>query len=536
MPEGSHKSSPRAGSAHKIARGRSGRLFYESYADENTDIANAAKDPLFPVPVAIRWKKLLETRGRLLKLRGLRLHILIAPDAHFIYRDEVPEHIELPTRSPARQFTELFSGIDNVTILNPEDALIRARGGLDVYKANDTHWSAYGAYVAYRRLADGVLSGAPGHRTVPAADVSYRLVPSFGDLGALVEPEVRIDIPVALVRGATSRLVQDHAGEGRNAWKRFESSRGHGHAFVPRDSFATELGIFLNETFARVDWIGGTSRLHLEAIDEEQPDFVLWQVAERRLFHVEHDHHPQTAYEIYAFDRTTPFGKEALDAYAARLAGDLGSALSHARAALRHGEAGAPYLYLLAELLEASGHYEEAEAAIRQAIALRDDRPAYWHLLSIVSRRQADAPGALGASERAIRLFAHNGRFTADHGYNLLTAGRVHDAIDVLQGCRDLVSDSPHLSYWLAVAYLRAGDSTRARAEAVNAYLLSPQNPEIFQLIWTIEDHVGAVRRGGPAARDGSRTRRRYRLKRLASARFCRTGVVRSNAIGAAAT
>jgi predicted Zn-dependent protease len=150
-------------------------------------------------------------------------------------------------------------------------------------------------------------------------------------------------------------------------------------------------------------------------------------------------------------------------------------------------------------------------------------------------RRRADAPGALAASERAIRLFAHNGRFTADHGYNLLTSGRVHDAIDVLQGCRDLVSDSPHLSYWLAVAYLRAGDTARARAEAVNAYLLSPQNPEIFQLIWTIEDHVGAVRRGA-VARDGTRTRRRYRLECEASARSCRTGVVRSNAMGDAAT
>ena len=69
----------------------------------------------------------------------------------------------------------------------------------------------------------------------------------------------------------------------------------------------------------------------------------------------------------------------------------------------------------------------------------------------------------------------------------------------------------------------------------VNAYLLSPQNAEIFQLIWTIEDHVGVVRRGA-VARDVARTRRRYRLECEASARSCRTGVVRSNAMGDAAT
>ena len=270
----------RQGSAHVIARGASGRLFYESYAGEFTDIATTAKDPLFLLPDIIRWRRLLETRGRLLKLRGLHLYILIAPDAHFIYRDEVPPHIVLPSRSPAQQFTELFSGIDNVTIINPEKALIAARGGIDVYKVNDTHWSAHGAFVAYRCLLDALAPGTP-MRPLTAGDVSYRPFRSFGDLGALVDPEVTVDIPVASVRDGNSRSAYQYAGEGRNAWNRFESSRGRGHAFIPRDSFATELGIFVNETFARVDWVGGTSRLHLEAIDEEKPDVVIWQLAAR---------------------------------------------------------------------------------------------------------------------------------------------------------------------------------------------------------------------------------------------------------------
>lgn len=336
------KASGLKGSAQVIARSASGRLFYESYASEFTDIANTAKDPLFPLPVAIRWKRLLQTRGRLLKQRDLRLYILIAPDAHFIYRDEVPPHIVLPSRSPARLFADLFSGIDNVTILNPEEALIASRGGIDVYKINDTHWSAHGAFVAYRCLLDVLPPGLP-MRPVTAADVAYRPLRSFGDLGALVEPEVTTHIPVAVVRDGNCISAHECAGEGRNAWKRYESPRGRGHAFIPRDSFATELGIFVNETFARVDWLGGTSRLHLEAIDEEKPDVVIWQIAERRLFHVEHDHHAKTAYEIYAFDRSTPFGKRALDAQSDQMEGKLGKALDHARAAASYPEAGSPY-------------------------------------------------------------------------------------------------------------------------------------------------------------------------------------------------
>jgi Flp pilus assembly protein TadD len=481
---------PRVGSAHRIARGPSGRLFYESYANEFTDIANTTRDPLFPAPMAVRWKKLLETRGRLLKLYGLRLYILLAPDAHFVYRDEVPDYIKLPARSPARQFTELFSGIDNVTIINPEAALVAARGGIDTYKANDTHWSAYGAFIAYRHLLDHLPASTPMRR-ITAPDVSYRFARSFGDMGALVEPEVSVDIPVASVRDGSCRLTHDYAGEGRNAWKRFVSNVPRGRAFLPRDSFATELGIFINESFACVDLIGGTSRLHLEVIAQEKPDVVIWQVAERRLFHVEHDHHPQTAYELYAFDRTTPCGKHALDAYCERVTGNFAAALSHARIAARYPDTGPAYRYILAELLDINGHVEDAEAEIRQAIAMQDDRPAYWHLLSVISRRRGDLTAATAASKRAVELFPHNAHFVADHGYNLLTAKRFSEAIDVLGRCRQHVSDSSHLCYWLAQAYLHVGDVTRARFEAIQAYLLLPNHPEVFCLLWMIEDRYG---------------------------------------------
>ncbi|HEY0660447.1 MAG TPA: tetratricopeptide repeat protein [Lysobacter sp.] len=472
--------------AQAFVRGASGRLFYESYERYNTCIARAAREPLFPVPVAVRWKRLLETRARLLKLRGLRLHLLIAPDAHFIYRDEVPEHLVLPARSPARQFCELFSGIDNLTIINPEDALIGARGGIDVYRANDTHWSAYGAFVAYRTLIEQLPATTPMH-PVTAAEVGYRFLPSYGDMGALAEPEVVADMPVASIRDGAAKLVFNRAAEGRNAWTRYESSRGRGHAFVLRDSFATELAVYFNATFARVDLLGATSRLHLEAIDEEKPDVVIWEVAERRLLVEENDYHATTAYEVYAFDRNTPQGSLALEAYVDKAEGDLGKALERARSAAQYPEAGTAYQYLLADLLLANRMFEEAEATIRRALELRDDRPAYWHLLSVIARHLGQPEVATAASERAANLAPHNGKFVADCGYNLLAAGRRAEAIDIMSACRAVVSDSPYLSYWLATAYHQAGDPENARKEAINACLLLPNNPKVYALMWTIE-------------------------------------------------
>lgn len=110
---------------------------------------------------------------------------------------------------------------------------------------------------------------------------------------------------------------------------------------------------------------------------------------------------------------------------------------------------------------------------------------------------------AVTASRKAIELFPHNALFISDHGYNLLALGRVRDAIDVMQGCRDLVSDAPHLSYWLAQAYLRLGETKSARTEALNAYLLLPNHPEIFELAWMIEDHCDACRKQSAAMSGG---------------------------------
>ncbi|WP_266159639.1 alginate O-acetyltransferase AlgX-related protein [Dyella silvatica] len=478
-------SSELKGRAVVVARGTSSRLFCE-YQDSPV-ISTIAKNDLISTKAAVKWKRMLETRARLLKLRGLHLYMLIAPEARYIFREEIPSHMVLSDRSPARQFTELFSGIDNLTIIYPDEALIAARGGIDIYRANDTHWSAYGAFIAYQALIEHFPADTPLN-PVTAADVSYRFRQAFGDMGALVEPEVSADMPVASIRDGTTKLVLNYSGDGRNAWKRFESTRGRGHAFVLRDSFATELGIFMNESFARVDWLGGTSRLHLEAIDEEKPDIVVWEVAERRLLVEDSDHSPSTAYEIYAFDNTTPYGMTALEACDDKVAGHLAKALQGARDAAKHPDAGTPYLYLLADILRASSLFDEAEATIQRAIKIREDRPAYWHLLSVISRHLGKPREATDASFHAKKLAPHNGQFVSDCGYNLLTLGRRDEAIEVMASCRALVSDSPHLSYWLALAYFQAGDIHQARKEAINAYLLWPDHPDIYALLWMIED------------------------------------------------
>jgi predicted Zn-dependent protease len=238
-------------------------------------------------------------------------------------------------------------------------------------------------------------------------------------------------------------------------------------------------------SFGRVDFVGATSRLHLEAIDLERPDIVLWEVAERRLNLPLFDHMRQTAYEIYAFDDEAPAGRLAKHASLLRESGSVEAALNHAKSALAEEGTVPANFYLVADILCDGGQFEEAEAFLRQAIAQRDDRPAYWHLLSILCRGQKRLEEALDASAKAASFGPINAAFITDYGYNLSETGQVGRAIEVLTELSETVSDYEPLHFWLAVAYVRAGDLKAAQQEAKRFSLLysgKSQANELFRI------------------------------------------------------
>lgn len=481
------------GRARSIIRGAAGRLFYEDY--EGASLATLAAAEPFPSAVELRWRRSLETRVRRLARRGLGLHVLVGPDAHFVYRDELPAGVTLPEQTLAGRFRDRFGDIQGLTFVDPTAALVEARGGIDVYKANDTHWSAYGAFVAYRALMAALPADHGGH-IVEAREVRYRFRRSYGDMGALVEPEVIVEVPVPVVEGpsrAAVKLLFDRRGAAREGWGAWECASGRGRALVARDSFATELAPFVNATFARVDWISAQQALPFEVVDAERPDLLVWEVAERRLPFPPRDHLPFGACETHAFDPHSPAGRAGLDAVANRLDGHVGPALAAARQAVALDAGDAVSRFWLAQLLLELGRFGEAEAAVGEALALRDDRAAYWHLRNIALRHLGRRGEALDASRRAVALLPDNGLFVSHLGFNLLAAGRTGEAVETMRECRAVVSDCEELCYWLARALLAAGEREAALAAAVDCFLLQPDQTAVHALLATIRDGRGAL-------------------------------------------
>ena len=101
--------------------------------------------------------------------------------------------------------------IPGVTFVYPLLAMRQARGGLDIYKKKDSHWTTYGSYVAYRELMQALQHRVPCH-TVPARDVHFTLRRAYGDLGSLTEPEQSEDVARPHHGWAGSRHGCEHGG------------------------------------------------------------------------------------------------------------------------------------------------------------------------------------------------------------------------------------------------------------------------------------------------------------------------------------
>lgn len=471
------------GRAKSIIRGRGGRLFYEDY--EGASLATLAAAEPFPSALEHRWRRTLETRARRLGNRGLTLYVLFGPDAHFVYPDELPPGVQLPDHSLAEQFVGRFRDVAGCAFVDPTRNLIEARGGIDVYKANDTHWSAYGAFVAYRALIAALPPERRG-QVVDSGEVSYRFRRSFGDMGALVEPEMVIETPVPEISG-TGRvapvLLHDRRGAAREAWVAYRCESGRGRAMIARDSFGTELAPFVNATFATVDWISSGHALPFEAIDACRPDVVIWEVAERRLPFPPRDHQPFGEFETLAFDAGAPVGRTGLAVVALRQDGNRQAALAAARQAVAEAPDEAILHFWLAQTLYEAGLFSEAEQAVGAAIRRNDSRPAFWHLSNVIQRHNGNAAASLAASLRAAAMVPDNALFVSHLGFNLLAAGRPEKAVAEMSRCREIVADSEDLCYWLARALLAVGDREGAMAQAVDCYLLQPDHAAIHALL-----------------------------------------------------
>ena len=464
-----------AGRVDAVAAGPDGRLFLAR--GEGFD----AQD-LFGAPytddagLERSWRVGLERRKRLCAEVGAAFVVLIAPESHGVHAEQLPDGLAYATPSIGDRFTALCRSLD-ITVVWPREALRAARGPVDVYRRDDSHWTAYGASVAYLELMAALPHDLARGRLDPDA-LAFGWEESMGDL-AWMEPQAcRRPQPSPVIDGPRSRVVASLANERRHALKITEiSDPSLPSAVVFRDSAATAMAPFLVESFRRTVLVGSAERTYLEIVAEERPDVVVLERSERSLLNGVVDWGMETWREAFPGDGGDPAGREAeIGARASLLSGDVAAAVERSREAL-DDDPTIERLILAGRARLAAGDVGGAISVLQPAV---DDAPDRWTaLLHLGTARLAegDFHTARDLFARACAVAPWNPIGFEHFGYASLHGGDAAGAVPALQTAVRLGPEYGGAHVWLAEALARLGRPQDAQAALLAGARACPGDP-----------------------------------------------------------
>jgi tetratricopeptide (TPR) repeat protein len=475
------------GRVHEVAEGRHGRLFIADYgAPDNDEMLVEAP---FNSRLANLWRARLERYAGFLAARGVPLVLLVAPDAYTAAAEDLPEG--WPRPGPVGQpFKDAMAGVENLTVVFPLVDLMQASGGLPIYKTCDTHWSAYGAFVAYQALL-AALPASLDIQRITARDIAFGWREVYGDLGVNVDRKETI--PFAQLSIDEPQKVSMTMGPQRRACQVLRNRRLKSRALVLRDSFATEMSPYLNATFGELWTAGPAQALDAAMVEAAEPDVVIIQTSERRLLR----HRPESEEvgwrELFETDMKSPAGKvcgrlcEALERKAFDEAADLAAEVAAADGLQ------VQHLIFCALACQRAGRDDDMSGYARRAFRMDKSYPSVWRLLALaeLARPEPDEAAFSRLMQRAFRLAPQNPLYRHDYGQGLTRIGRWDEARAVLTAAIAAFPDAPDLRIALARILERAGDRDGAVAQRDRALELQPRRGGRTERI------AGRLRAGG---------------------------------------
>ena len=468
-----------AGAVGAVVQGRSGRLFLGR--QDGFDLGKFTDGTALPASLLAQWRATLMRRGAELSARGIPYVFMVAPDAPSVYPEDLPAEYPAPHHMAGAVFIKAMGQIPGVTFVYPVDALRAARGGLDVYQPNDSHWTTFGSFVAYRELMRAVAPVLPS-RTIPPWEVRFTYRSSYGDLGSLCDPEVRADIPVPSITGLEPERLLDRSGAQRQT-ATATRMRGvpAGRVLAFRDSFMTDLSPYLARSFSDLLTVGTTTRVMLDAIDTWSADLVISEVAERRLGAFQTDHQPHLHDWMYLTDHSGEHGQAMLRALNLMPADPAGAA-----AIIRNeGDrclADPSHAYTAAYVLEAAGDPGAASGFVESILAAH---PGDTAALAMAARLVLGAgrPGeAASFLRRAVEAAPWNGAYQELLVYALIQDGQPVEASAVAESAVLRIEDHANLWYWAAILREASAHPAAALDGVSRALELDPGNAEYLAL------------------------------------------------------
>lgn len=270
--------------------GKDGWLFYKS---ESTGDGPSISDyqglaPLTKVEVKKIASDLSVINSRL-KNNGVTFLVVIGPNKSTIYSDYLP--INVKKVGPQTRFDQLKKALarsSDVQILDNRQLLIESRKQLPTYSKTDTHWNKFGAFIASQQILKTLSTKFPDLKIPDMKDYSVRRSTSngTGDIAIMLDAVGQFsDEKIEL---KTNKNIQNNhkvisyppdAGGPQFLTAIPQTPK----LLVFGDSYSGIMEFFLPLYFSQSTFIGlGPSyNFRWDIIDQEKPDIVIWEVAER---------------------------------------------------------------------------------------------------------------------------------------------------------------------------------------------------------------------------------------------------------------
>lgn len=449
--------------------GKNGQLFAGNCPNGGIPLVDLFSAPASPGTLRL-WKRTLARRGRELRQRGIPYVVMLVPSAHFVCADDLPDDLRGKLRSPVPAFLATARALDNVTVIDLLEPLLHAKGDLAVYRKTDTHWTEYGAYVAYRHACAALRRLVP-ITEITDADVTFGMRRGYGDLSVRMWPEGSAEyFPVARIDGEHhARLVHSNWVVARNRLLELEShSAGPTSAIIFHDSYMRAQTDFLSRTFGNTLLAGVTSRVFLDAVDAWRPDIVISEMADHRLFSKPQDHEPWTFADEFECDCSSPAGKTAADAMILLRQMKLTEAAEAIAGIENEPGFGGFHARVAAQILVGRHEFARAVAMARLALATQRDHPSYLWMAAFAEAYDKNPEAAVTLATWAVSVDSTNAAWPSLLASLLIGLQRWDDAALLLENIVPRLDDSPDLWGSLAIVRKARGDETgAAEAEAV---------------------------------------------------------------------
>jgi alginate O-acetyltransferase complex protein AlgJ len=230
----------------------------------------------------------LDEIAAIFKKQGTSLLIVVAPNKSSIYPDYMPAELQL--MRPQSRFDQVVQYLQQhgqTQLLDLRQELIANRAEQQVYYKTDSHWTEYGAFIAYRGILNALLPAHP--ELVPRALSDFKPV-SMGltsmDLAGLIG-SVRIKEEKIVLKPVVETKTTRHdlkLDDGRWITMTWNPNEKLPKAVIYYDSFLYPIIPWFYDHFSQLTIIphyANASIWNLSWVNQEKADVVIVEIAEK---------------------------------------------------------------------------------------------------------------------------------------------------------------------------------------------------------------------------------------------------------------